>query len=159
MEEGGGQIIVLFLNRMAGREWLRRQLKKSLTRAWSFFLQSAAQIITLISNPNEPQAKGKSGPETKHRHRNPVLRGPSTRTLSIMEEKKNICQSSKCFNYPTPTQGSFGNCPWALQSANQGPCLAKHLNTCTISHAWVAARNYISLRDLLAFSLTHRCRG
>jgi len=77
----------------------------------------------------------------------------ATRTPSTTEEKKNICQSSKCFNYPTPTRGSFGNCPSALQSANQGPYVAKHLSTCTIPYARVVAWNNASSRDLLAFSL------
>lgn len=81
------------------------------------------------------------------------------RTSPTMEEKKNICQSSKYFNYPTPTQGSFGNCPSALQSASQGPRLAKHLSTCIIAHAWVVVWNDVSSRDLLAFSLSTEMVG
>lgn len=136
VKEGGGQIIVWFLDGMPGRGRLRREPKESLIHVSSCFPQTVT--LNLILRSDEPEAnwaqRWNTDTETLcsgdpllwanclfwdvlmkilHWRTQQLmscrarLTSLATRTTSALEEKKNICQSSKCFSYQSPTQGRF----------------------------------------------------
>lgn len=141
---------------MPSRGWLRRGPKESLISVSDCFLQPAT--LNLILRSHKPKANWAQRQNTGTKtlcSEDPLLeancdvlmtilhwrtqqliscRGRptslATRTTSTMEEKKNICQSSKCFSY---------------QSLTQGKCPEKMLKTISKTSRWSSSNQMISL--------------
>lgn len=140
----------------------------------SCFLWREAHIVTLKSDPKGATSQRQSRCRDRTQRQksctlatlswsklpllgctceNPPLKDPrlvscraslATRTSSTVEEKKNICKSSKGFSYPGPTQGIFGNHPSgpprtllgrAPEHTHNFTCLSSSMKRCVLKRS------------------------